>query len=276
MDAALMPKAEAPLWPSPFPKSFEQVKALAPKQQLIIALLVVLVIVVIVMIYKHFFGKKKDAAAAKSKFGCGGAELGVPPGFLTSEPGIFSANWGVGQKAAMQASVSAGDPAFQWDCETVWQRAPMALPPPPTNLACPKGQWVGQSFVRDIDSGSSRPVYECYNQAGVVTGAKPMKDGMPNPFDAPVPAVAAKKDKFLGNYSPHDPAKPKSKFEGAPEYFEGAKEDFALAPSATKSCSEMWGYDAETELGTQLAMGAYEIYGGEGEDKFEREVHAMN
>ena len=151
MDAALMPKAEAPLWPSPFPKSFEQVKALAPKQQLILALLVVLVIVVIVMIYKHFFGKKKEEAAAKSKFGCGGAELGVPPGFLTSEPGIFSANWGVGQKAAMQASVSAGDPAFQWDCETVWQRAPMALPRrPPTSLAPRASGSANRSFATSI------------------------------------------------------------------------------------------------------------------------------
>jgi len=245
-DAALLPKAEAPLWPSPFPKSFAEVKVLAPKQQLLIALMVVLVIVVIYYVWHHFFGKKKEAAK-KDKFGCGGADMGVPPGFLTSEPGIFSANWGVGQKAAMQASVSAGDPAFQWDCETVWQRAPMALPPPPTNLACPKGQWVGQGFVRDIDSGASRPIYECYDQAGIVTGAKPMRDGKPDPFAAPVPAMPAaeaKKEKFARMSLA---ANEKSKFEGAP------KEDFALAPSATKSCSEMWG--SKSILFAQIMMG---------------------
>jgi hypothetical protein len=100
---------------------------------------------------------------------------------------------------------------------------------------CGKGEWLGRGFVTRVDNGDMIQTGTCYKEGSTII----------NPSAAnPAPSVSG--------YKVRSYKKPAVKSVMHKSGFDpkNSPEDFA-------GCSDMWGYDADAELGLAVSMGSY-------------------
>ena len=195
-----------------------------------------------------------------------GAKSGSAEGFLQGpQTGVqaykqlnkFGVGWGVGTIAAMQGSVSAGDPSFATDDMTVQQANFEKHTAAKNMVRCGPGYWYGEDIVRRADNGTVQMVGYCFPENDTLLN--PTGGATPTPAPTPVPAPGASKYQARG-YAKL--ANRKSGFD--PKGPEGS------------GCSEMWGYDADAELGVAVLMSSYPPpIGGNDDYVFNRELESL-
>jgi len=193
-----------------------------------------------------------------------GAETGVE----TYPLGQFAIGWGNGQVAAMQGSLAAGG-LFETDDESVQQAASQKHTSSKNMARCGPGYWYGEDLVRRADNGSLQLVGACY----------PEGDTLLNPSSAnPTGGAAPTASGFTG-YGPSKSGMKNFRKSGlsvkgkkAPNRKSGFD---PRGPEGSSVCSEMWGYDADAELGAAVMMSTYGSNRGPDEDKFEAELASL-
>jgi hypothetical protein len=167
----------------------------------------------------------------------------------------FGIGWGVGSIAAMQGSVSAGAPGFATDDMSV-QQANFEKHTVAKNMArCGKGFWYGEDIVRRADNGSVQLVGYCFPEGESILN--PTGGASPTPAPTPAPGVSKYQARGYAKL-----ANRKSGFD--PKGPEGS------------GCSEMWGYDADAELGVAVLMSTYDPpIGGPDDAVWNRELSSL-
>jgi hypothetical protein len=212
-------------------------------------MLAIIIVIFILFIYAIYAGASADSKK-------GGFMAGPPTGVQAyKQLGKFGVGWGVGSIAAMQGAVSAGDPSFAYDDMSV-QQINFEKHTEAKNMSrCGPGYWYGEDVVRRADNGTVQLVGACY----------PEGDTLLNPTATnPTGGAAA-------------PAAPSVSGYQARGHMKLAKRKSGFDPKGPEgiTCSEMWGYDADAELGAAVLMSTYGSQRGPDEDVLERELQSL-
>ena len=213
-------------------------------------MLAIIVAIIIIFILAVWLGAKSGSAEGFLQ----GPQTGVQ---AYKQLGKFGVGWGVGSIAAMQGSMTAGQAPFNTDDITV-QQANFEKHTASKNMArCGKGFWYGEDIVRRADNGTVQMVGYCFPENDTLLN--PTGGASPTPAPIPVPAPGASKYQARG-YAKL--ANRKSGFD--PQGPEGS------------GCSEMWGYDADAELGVAVLMSTYPPpIGGSDDAVWNREMESL-
>jgi len=232
-----------------------------------VVIMVVMIIGLLVIIYRlssmavgFLMGSNKSGFMP-------GADTGVD----TYPLGQFAVGWGNGQVAAMQGSMATGG-LFATDDESVQQASSQKHTSAKNMVRCGPGYWYGEDLVRRADNGSIQMVGACYPEGDTLlnptsanptggaaptasgfTGYGPSKSGMKNYKDMRKGGMSVKGKKAPIRKSGFDPR----------------------GPEGSTVCSEMWGYDADAELGAAVMMSTYGSNRGPDEDRFEAELASL-
>jgi hypothetical protein len=165
----------------------------------------------------------------------------------------------------MQGSLATGG-LFETDDESVQQASSQKHTASKNMARCGPGYWYGEDLVRRADNGSLQLVGACYPEGDTLlnpTAMNPTGGAPASGFTGYGPrksGIMAKKSHLTvqGKKAP----KTKSHFD-------------PRGPEGSSVCSEMWGYDADAELGAAVMMSTYGSNRGPDEDKFESELASL-
>lgn len=204
------------------------------------ALVVVLVILMIKNAYDYLYGGSPHSTS--------GFLQGTPTGVLTYPLGQFGVQWGVGTTAALQGGLATGG-LFETDDITVQQLAFERDSSSKNATLCGPGKYYAEMIAYRADDGTAQKIGACLPEGSTLI----------NPALAPAPAAPSA-----------------SGFKGARRAYTkqnmGRKSGFSSAPNV---CSDMWGWDADSELGTQVSLTNFGPERGPDENKFQSELEAL-
>lgn len=201
------------------------------------AMIILAVVVLIVIIVIVYYPTSSSAS---------GFLQGPPTGVLTYPLGQFGVQWGVGTTAALQGSVATGG-LFETDNMSVQQLAFERESPSKNAALCGPGKYYAEMIAYRADDGTAQKIGACLPEGSTLI----------NPASAPAaPSVSG--------------------FKGARRAFTkqnmGRKSGFSSAPNV---CSDMWGWDADSELGSQVSLTNFGPERGPDESKFQSELEAL-
>ena len=207
-------------------------------KNILIALVVIAVIVLLILWIAGVFTSHSSS----------GFLQGPPTGVLTYPLGQFGVQWGVGTTAAFQGSGATGG-LFETDNMTVQQLAFERESPSKNAALCGPGKYYAEMIAYRADDGTAQKIGACLPEGSTLI----------NPASAPTPAAPSA-----------------SGFKGARRAYTkqnmGRKSGFSSAPNV---CSDMWGWDADSELGTQVSLTNFGPERGPDENKFQSELEAL-
>jgi len=199
---------------------------------------------------------------------------GANTGVKTYPLGQFGVGWGNGQVAAMQGSLATGG-LFETDDESVQQASSQKHTASKNMARCGPGYWYGEDLVRRADNGSLQMVGACYPEGDTLLNPSAMNPTGGAPVASGFTGYAPRKPGFTSYGRKSGIMAKKSHLTVRGKKAPNKSQFDPRGPEGSSVCSEMWGYDADAELGSAVMMSTYGSNRGPDEDKLESELASL-